>query len=257
MKAAVEEAEPWSRGRWAMTVSIVVALQLALVLALSRRPDIQPRTGLNTQVILPESVAVELQALTDPMLLAAGGPHSFAAVWLKTPEIPGVDADWEEPPQWLPLDPGLLAREFLEFARSNVASLHGLAFKTKPRVLPSAGLASPAPLRMASTLRVLGALTNRTLLRTPELPSWPATDLLLPSKVRVVVDGRGRIISAILQSSSGSEEADRFAVNQAMQMSFAPASPGIQHQALTLGQLEFQWQATRASNIKQEMHHAR
>lgn len=250
MSAALEGVPSWSRNRWATTITITVTLQFVFVLLLSSRTPFQPRTNTPPGVIVPERVPGELQALTDPTLLALGGSRSFSSLWLQIPPLPTVDADWKETAQWLGLDAATLGENFLAFARSNTASLHELSFKTTPEPLAVSPVAMPKPLRTVSTLEVKGALAQRSLLSEPDLPSWPATDLLLPSEVRVTVDTRGRVISAILQSSSGSNEADQFAVKQARKTRFTAAPPGTDPDSLTLGQLVFRWHATRMPEVE-------
>lgn len=252
MNVAAESVEPWSRVRWATTITVVVVLHVVLVLAFSNPPPLHRRATLNTEVILPEHVAGELQALTDPTLLALGGPQSFSAIWLETPRLPPVDARWKQTPQWLRLDQGTLGDRFLAFVRSNAASLQDATFKTTPGLLPVPAQAKPTPLRAKSTMRVEGDLAHRKLLRKPDLPSWPATDLLLPSEVRVIVDARGLVVSAILLSSSGSKEADQFAMKQAWQMRFSPKPHETETEALTVGQLVFEWHATALVNDEHE-----
>lgn len=245
MNGGGEGVATWSRSRWAAAIAIAVILQLVMVLALGKRAPIQPRPSLSPEVVLPERLPGELQALTDPTLLALGGPRSFSSLWLQVPPPPTVDADWKETAQWLGLDSGTLGERFLGYARSNALSLHEPSFKPKPEPLPVSSSALPKPLRTVSTLEVRGALAQRSLLSEPGLPSWPATDLLLPSEVRVMVDARGLVISAILQSSSGSKEADQFAVKQARTMRFTAAPRGMNPDSLILGQLVFNWNATR------------
>jgi len=251
MNAIADEARPWSRLRWTATISIVVAIQLVLALALSSRPILKPDRRLNTQVILPETVAEELQTLTDPTLLALGGSRSFSAIWLSPPNLPPVLTDWEQAPQWLGLKAKALGGMFLQFAHSNSGSLHGLGFKTDPQTLPTESRTAPKPLRTESTLRAVGALAHRSVVSHPELPSWPAKDLLLPSRVRVVVDHRGFVTSSILQSGSGSIKADRFAVNEALQMRFAPVAHSSGAEPQALGQLVYDWHAIPQTSTNQ------
>jgi hypothetical protein len=227
-------------------ISVAVGVQWALIAGFSIRAPLTPRTGPNTRLNLPAAVPAELQALTDPTLLALGGPRSFSAIWMEIPQLPPVDATWKQPPQWLDLDAAALGAAFLEYARSNATPVHGLAFKPPPRAIREASVVTALPLRSASSLQIAGDLGDRKLLADPELPSWPATDLLLPSEVRVVVDSRGIVISAILQSGSGLPQADEFAVKQARQLRFAPLRQGeTSIHSLTLGRLLFNWHATQ------------
>ncbi|MCU0772635.1 MAG: energy transducer TonB [Verrucomicrobia bacterium] len=234
----------WSRARWTTAVGLTLAIQVGLLLVFSQRGPMQRDRGLNTRLILPQAVVEEWRALNDPTLLALGSAQGFSALWLQPPRLPPLKADWDQPPSWLNLDPDRLAARFLEFARSNASSTPGLTFKVPLQMVPDPGVYEQAPLLTASNLRVTGDLDGRELLRQPELPSWKAVDLLPPSEVRVVVDTRGWVTSAILVSSSGSTEADRFALNAAREVRFAPRRAAATTPALTLGRLVFEWHAT-------------
>ncbi len=246
MKDALQSTRGRSRLRWAAAIGCVAVVQVGLVLALSEHSPLQRPARLNTELVLPRRVVEEFRALTDPTLLALGSPRGFSALWLQPTEPPPLDPDSKQPLQWLSLDTSKLGRAFLDYAHSNVASLHGLAFKVPPQGLSDSGSPEVKPLRTASTLHVTGDLAGRKILRAPELPSWTATDLLLPSEVRVVVDDRGLVISAILESASGSKEADLFAVQTARELRFGRAPQSRDKDSLTLGRLVFEWQALRA-----------
>jgi hypothetical protein len=244
MNPAVDETPGWSRTRWAVSITIVVATQLALVVGFSNRQPVDRRTTTNTTVNLPTAVPAELQALTDPTLLALGGPRSFSAIWLAPSTLPPVDARWKSAPQWLALETDSLGASFVAFARTNLAPVHGLAFRPPPRTTEPEQPLPLQPLRRASSLEITGALQQRSLLTRPELRSWPATDLLQPSEVRVLVDQRGIVLSAILQTGSGLAAADASAVEQAKQLRFEPDRSEPTFDTLTLGLLRFHWHAT-------------
>ena len=251
MTEHVQEFQPWSRVRWASTISLAIGIQLVVALTLSRRPATAQRLIKTTQVILPEHVAVELQELTDPTLFARGGPWHSSAPWLDTPPLPPVETDWEQPSQWLALDASALGRTFLELARAHGSSFHGTALKAAPKPSLTSPPASPKPLRTSSTLHATGDLVNRRLLNAPKQPSWPSKDVLLPSAVRVVVDAQGRVTSSILISGSGSRQADRLAVAQAQRIRFSPAPDPANARPLTLGELVFTWHTIPKTNAPQ------
>jgi hypothetical protein len=73
-----------------------------------------------------------------------------------------------------------------------------------------------------------------------KLPPWPYTDVIAPSKVQVLVNAAGDVVSAVLLPSGNPSEvhdadADRRALDLARAARFAPAS------GLTVGQLVFDW----------------
>jgi TonB family protein len=59
--------------------------------------------------------------------------------------------------------------------------------------------------------------------------------------VRVVVDDRGIVLSAIVQSSSGMPAADQFALQTANQLRFSPLAGPEQDQGLGFGEIVFNW----------------
>lgn len=241
MSATAVEDQPWSRAHWGLAIGIAVAVQLVLTFVFSQRPSSNPRPVAEAHVILPEHVATELQELTDPTLFARGGPRNSSATWLELPLLPPVDTAWEQPPEWLALDAATLGQDFLNLARSKESSPNNPFYKAASKPALASVLASPMPVRTASKLQTVGDVADRLLLSSPELPSWPAKAMLLPSEVRVVVDTRGRVTSAILVSPSGSEKADQFAISEARKMRFAPVSRETGIPAVTLGQLVFRW----------------
>jgi hypothetical protein len=248
MTAGVEAVPAWSRRRWAAAILFVATIHLLLVLAFSHPPLRQQRVAEATRVILPEGMPPVLQTLTDPTLLALGGQKSFSAIWLEVPELEPVQTRWEKPPQWLGLASEDLGGQFLAFAQSNAVALYGSAFKTRPETVPESPRAVPEPLRTSSRLQTVGDLAHREVLSAPALPTWPAKNLLVPSRVRVVVNHRGFVTTAILQSGSGSKEADGFAVQQARQVRFAPVRDNANGRQLTLGELVFDWHTEPESN---------
>ena len=80
-----------------------------------------------------------------------------------------------------------------------------------------------------STLRIEGDLAQRPLLTPMKLPSWPYADVIAPSRVQVLVNAAGEVVSAVLLPSNNSSEvrdadADQRALELARAARFAPAS---------------------------------
>jgi hypothetical protein len=249
MNGIATDIQPWSRLRWGFSLAAVIALHFTLVLALGRAPTPKIKSQPTTTLILPETLAHEFQSLTDPTLLAMGGPHGFSSIWMEPTTPPPLNPNREQPPRWLEIDSASWGGDFVVFARSNAASLHGLRFKSAPQVLASASTEQPPPAIRPSTLRIVGDLAGRTLLHRPDLPPQQGVDLLIPSEVRLVVDSRGIVTSAILlPPGSGSKEADRLAVAVAKAIRFVPASTSGADQPLTFGGLIFDWQTVPPDN---------
>lgn len=106
-------------------------------------------------------------------------------------------------------------------------------------------------LPLQSQLLVEDELSGRAILNAPELPAWPAEDLLTNTVVQIQVDESGLVWSAAMlgaervSGGSGSPAADRYALDVARSLRFAPrgggdwlSSPVAQ---LTRGILVFKW----------------
>jgi TonB family protein len=92
-----------------------------------------------------------------------------------------------------------------------------------------------------------GALAGRRLVEPISGKPWPGSELLANTIVQLLVDANGRPVSATLLASSGVPEADRFALEGAQKLRFAPlpnksegppSAPGN----MSLGRIVFQWQ---------------
>jgi TonB family protein len=92
------------------------------------------------------------------------------------------------------------------------------AAPTLPAVVPLAVLADQ------STMQLEDGLAQRRLVAPLQLKSFTNTDILAASVVRVGVDAGGRPVSVTLLSSSGSTEADPYALEQARAARFEPVS---------------------------------
>jgi hypothetical protein len=92
-------------------------------------------------------------------------------------------------------------------------------------------------------------LASRRLLNPPKLQSWPASDLLTNSVMRVLVGADGTVISAIqlfTPPGSGSKEADQQALDLSRAARFEPLHTGAEN--LTFGTLIFQWHTLPLTN---------
>ena len=125
--------------------------------------------------------------------------------------------------------------------QTNAVAAMQLDMKLPPEfAVPSVPDVSVLP--QNSTLKFFGALARRTLLQPIIPPSLACNNVIPPSKVQVLVDTTGKIISAILLPDSNSAEAaehfndaDQRALEFARRLRFAPAAQ------LTLGEMIFHW----------------
>jgi hypothetical protein len=156
--------------------------------------------------------------------------------------IPPPDFSWMEPPGEL-LSPAAenLGAVFTRFMHTNQFAAFSLDFKPEPK------LSEPVlPLLPAfadnSMLQIEGELAQRTWLNPVSLPSWPYADLIAPSRVQVLVDAAGDVVSAVLLPSDDPEvtashydAADQRALELARAARFSPSSQ------MTIGRLIFDW----------------
>ena len=144
---------------------------------------------------------------------------------------------WPEPSTFLLPQAHYLGAAFSEFMQTNRFANTLLQFKPTPRVAaPIVPMVSMLPTN--SFVRVTGDLANRPRLDSVHVPTWPYDDVLPPSRVQVVVNKEGYVISDVLLKSSGYAPADHKALVLARSLQFAPASH------LTLGLVMFYWHTT-------------
>ncbi|HEX5398645.1 MAG TPA: hypothetical protein VFY06_06295 [Verrucomicrobiae bacterium] len=242
--------EGWSRQRWVTSVMFVFAAQLAIIFVLGRRhfPPQRPLTNV-PQMTLADSSS-ELIALDNPTLFVLPHADDFgSAVWSKTPAVTQKPFPWPEQSGAL-LSPAVenLGVVFARFMRTNRFGTPVLDFKPEPQ-LSEPLLTLPPMFSPDSTLQIIGELAGRKWLNPVNLPSWPYSDVIAPSRVQVVVDQEGAVISAALLSPDNSmillpsvnfdvvryDPADQRALQIARRMRFAPA------RSVASGQLIFYW----------------
>ena len=225
-----------------MLVALALAAHLALIFVFGAKNQIATRPPVNVPQLQFAGPADELMELDNPALFALPNVHDFSsAIWQKTPDIARPRFSYHEDPRWLPLPTENLGAAFMQFMQTNQFGQFVLDFKPAPLfAAPVVDLTADLP--QNSTLQISGALARRKLISAPTLPSLPLNDIIAPSKVQLLVDNIGNVISAVLLPPENSIEAagratiaDTNAVALALQFKFSPA-PG-----LTTGQAIFHW----------------
>ena len=246
------EPRAWTaRYWWTMAIAVFLA-QLALIVIFgSRHPGaVQPVARVPTLQLAGGDN--EFVAVSDPTLFALPHANDFgAAIRRQAPSFPPPLYRWTESPRWLALANTDLLNTFGRFMRTNAFVAISLDFKPEP-IFSEPALPSTTPPRPRSTVTFRGDLARRPFLHSRELPDWPETDVIAPSKVQVLVDTAGRVISTVLlppdygvllPTDYGIEpeirdaNADKMALDLARAARFAPAGQ------VTVGQMIFNWHA--------------
>ncbi|MFZ0827603.1 MAG: hypothetical protein WAO02_09300 [Verrucomicrobiia bacterium] len=232
----------WTHGRWLVLVALVYAAHVILLFAFGARKEIAPRPVTKVPALQLVDGAGEWFALNDPTLFALPHPGDFAAaIRRQTQVLKQPSFRWTEPPGELPLSARELGAPFNEFMQTN--RFDGLELQLKPPLKLSApGLPIEPVLAQASTLLIQGDVARRPMLNPIAVPSLPYNDVIAPSKVQVVVDAAGNVVSAVLlpadnplEAAGHLDDADQHALELARTARFAPAPQ------LTIGRLIFNW----------------
>ncbi|MGO9584717.1 MAG: hypothetical protein ACLP2Y_00695 [Limisphaerales bacterium] len=233
---------PWSRGWWLTLIALVFAAHVALIFVFGGRKQIVPRAVANVPTLKLADNSSEWLALNDPTLFALPHQKDFAsAIWRQTDALKQPSFRWAELPRWLPLSADELGLVFNQFMQTN--HFAGFELQLKPPFKLSApGLPVEPALAQNSTLRVEGELAQRQLPSSISLTNWPYANVIAPSKVQVLVDTAGNVVSTVLlppdsgfAAADQYDQADQRALELARALRFTP-SP-----RLTVGRLIFNW----------------
>ncbi len=254
MNAAAESPSPglagtkppadaaWTRSRWLTWVALIFAAHVGLLFAFGARKPIVPRPIAKVLTLSITGQADELLALNDPTLFVLPHPGEVpSAIPVPPSALSQPSFGFTEPPGWLSFSGEALGMVFHDFMQTN--RFAGFELQLKPPLEFSTPASPVEPLlAQASTVRVEGDLTQRPLLNPVPVPSLPDNDVIAPSRVQVLVDAAGNVISAVvlpldnpLEAAGHDDGADRRALELARAVRFAPAP------RLTFGRLIFNW----------------
>ena len=233
---------PWTYGRWLTIITLVFAAHVALLFVFGGRKQIVPRAVTNVPTLGLADDSSELLALNDPTLFVLPHQKDFASAFrLQTAALQQPSFGWTESPRWLPLSADELGLAFNQFMQTN--HFAGFELQLKPPVKLSApGLPIEPALAQNSTLRVEGELAQRQLPSPINLTNWPYANVIAPSKVQVLVDTAGSVISTILlPPDSGFAPADQYDQADQRALELARAMRFIPSSRLTVGRMIFNW----------------
>jgi hypothetical protein len=241
------EGWPWRKVFFLIVLAFVV--HVALIFFFGTKTKTIPRAIANVPQLQLARSDDELIALENPALFALPNPKDFSsAIWLKIPTIKPPSFGWTEPPQWLPLNSENLGATFRQFMQTN--QLAGIELDLKPvpeLAVPENPIESASP--QNPTLKIIGPLRQRGLQQPVTLPLQAYNNVIAPSKIQVLVDAAGNVISAVLLPDNNNPDltehffqADQDALDIARNLRFARAAN------LTFGEIIFNWRTIPAAS---------
>jgi hypothetical protein len=250
------EPPSWTWSRWFGWVFVVFVSQLALIFWLGdRKPFVAEKETAGPGLTLAANLKSEVLALADPTLFALPHQQGFSGpAWLNAspglkPPLDSLETEESAPPLALETS----GTDFAEFIATNHFNSFQHFAKSAP-ALTIARSSSDTGLSAKSMLRQLEGLASRRLISAVDLPSWPVRtnlmkdpDILTNTVIQLVVNAEGKPISAALISSSGLQDADKYAMEKSLSLRFEPMdgtgpeslTNPLAH--LTWGQLSFDW----------------
>ncbi|HTY86518.1 MAG TPA: hypothetical protein VMB80_03560 [Candidatus Acidoferrum sp.] len=251
----------WTRSRWLTVGMLIFAAHVGLLFAFGARQPIIPRPATRAPALQLMGEAGVLLALDDPTLFAVPHPADLASAFRLRPAVAEPPSSrWTEPSGSLELSSEVLGSVFNEFMQTNRFAAYAL--QLKPPLEFSAPVSPIEPvLAPASTLRVEGELAQRPLLNPAPIPSLPYNDVIAPSRVQLLVDAAGNVVSAVLLpaddpavAASRYDVADQRALELARGARFAPGPRPTQ------GRLVIDWHtvpppATNRPAVSDESNH--
>lgn len=249
MTALTIEPRLWTWRRWCLLIAATFSVQLGLIFSLSDKSPrrVRPPSPAPKLAIVGNSSS-EMIALTDPTLFALPHQVGFSGpAWMKIPPVPSRSFEWTEQPHWLRLATEQLGTFAASLPEADQAELLSTFVSFEPE--PTA----PEPVfagsfRQRSKFRLGEGLEMRQLNTVLNLPSWPHSDFLTNTVVKLFINGDGVPVSIpVLLSSSGLKAADDYALAQASGTRFEPIrNDGPNRSAIPLanstwGTMIFEW----------------
>jgi hypothetical protein len=232
----------WTWRKMFFIVVLALIIHVGLIGFFGTKKQIVPREVSKVPHLQLASDADEFIALANPTLFALPNPRDFASViWLRVPAVTPPSFRWTEPPQWLPLDTKNPDLAFPQFMPTKAAPEIQLDVKPPPEVsAQSPALGSALP--QSSTLKILGDLAHRVRPDPVALPSLPDNNVIPPSKIQVLVDTTGNVISAILLPlTDGVEAEDQYAPADQKALQIARGLHFTPAKRLMFGEIILNW----------------
>lgn len=247
MTSLALEPPAWTWRRWCLLIALTFGVQVALIFSLGNRSAPRVRPSSPAPKLALENSSTELIALTDPTLFALPHQVGFSGpAWMRIPPVPSRSFELAEEPAWLALPVQQLGNAASSETNQSELLTTIAPFEPEPT--------GPEPVfatafRQKSDLRLGEGLERRRLKTIIKLPSWPHSDFLTNTVVKLFINGDGLPVSTpVLLWSSGLKAADDFALAEASAARFEPIlneGPGRATSPLansTWGTIVFEWQ---------------
>lgn len=225
----------WSWKKIIVLIALAFAAHLAFLFIFGAKKNPAPRVVTDAPQFELATGDPELIALDDPTLFALPHIEDFApAVWRNMPDIAQPSFRWTEAPPFLSPPDETLGAAFSAYMQTNRFVQAQFNLKPEP-ILSAPDVPVISMLPTVSTMRAGLNLAHRNLLDAISVPTLTNNDVIAPSRVQVLVDTNGWVVSDVLLGSSDYDKADQLALALARSARFAPANQ------LMFGDLIFHW----------------
>ena len=247
MNKTADSVSGWPRGRFFMVVAALFALQIGLIALFGARTTAQYPAPVvltrfrATRAELSQEQLMYMFFVSDPAAFPLPGRHGFSGrAWLNQPPAQYQSSNQLEAPLLLSLNTSRLGAGSNFLSDAETAVPFAIAQMQLPQVEPLPVFLSPQIVPTQSVFRIEGELKGRFAGPPPALRAWPSasTKLLTDTVVQIAVNRTGDILTARLQSRSGSPEADADALSKAWSLRFRPSTDAT----IQWSQAVFQWQ---------------
>jgi hypothetical protein len=232
----------WPQSKLILFIVFALAAHIGFIFIFGTKKPVVPRAVTNAPQLQLADNSSELVALDDPTLFALPHANDYATpFWQSPPAVQPPNFRWTEAPRYLTLTHQNLGATFIRFVQTNPPVPFVLNFQPPPPFAEFLTSAVP-PLPQNSTVQIAGDLAQRSLLKPILAPDLPYNDVIAPSRVQVLVDAAGSVISTVLLPADNSADAlghwdfaDQRALTLARAARFTAAPQ------LTFGELIFNW----------------